>query len=501
MPILSIRHLHKSFGGAPALSDVSLDLEGGEIHALMGENGAGKSTLIRILAGVTLADRVEARLDGTPLALGSPTEAERAGFRFVHQELNIVPSLSVAENIFLGHSMPHRLGVTVDWRQLNSCAAEALARFGMRHIDPRTKAGRLGMGDRMLVRLASMIVAGAEAPRLFILDEPTAALTHLESERLFRVLDELTANGAAILYVSHRMDEVLALARRVTVLRDGRVALATRIAETGRSDIIRAMTGRDVAESHPPRLPPPVGRTVCRLEGVSSGPLSDLRFEIRAGEVLGVVGLENAGQTDLLRLLMGDLGHSTGWAEVVGAPLPRSPAAAWRRGIAFVPRERRKDGLMLGRTIIANMVLPHLARLSPSGFARSRREAIEARRVAERLGLRFQRLSQPVRTLSGGNQQKVVLGRATLVRPRLLLLDEPTRGVDVGARQDIYAALRDLVAGGTAALVASTDLPEVLGLSDRVLILRNGRQAGLVEAQGLNPSKLLSLIYGDEASL
>ncbi|EYD75043.1 hypothetical protein Rumeso_03371 [Rubellimicrobium mesophilum DSM 19309] len=498
MALLSIRELHKSYGGAPVLSGVSLDLRAGEVHALMGENGAGKSTLIRILAGVTVADRVEARLDGASLGLGTPAEADRAGFRFVHQELNIVPALSVAENIFLGHPMPRRFGAAVDWKRLNARAAEALARFGVRHIDPRAKAGRLGVGDRMLIRLASMLVGGASPARLFVLDEPTAALTHAESDRLFRVIDELARGGAAILYVSHRIDEVMALASRVTVLRDGKVALSAPTAETSRAALIRAMTGREIAEGHPPRLATPRPSVVCRLEDLSSGRLSGLRFDLRAGEVLGVVGLDNAGQSDLLRLLLGEGAPAGGRAEVAGRSLPRSPAEAWRRGIAYVPRERRKEGLMSGRTITANTVLPHLSRLSRHGLARPRREAAEARRVAERLRLRFQHLSQPVRTLSGGNQQKVVLGRATLATPRLLLLEEPTRGVDVGARQDIYAALRGLAAEGCAIVLASTDLPEVLGLADRILILRDGRQAAIVGAAGLDPSSLLALIYGDE---
>jgi ABC-type sugar transport system ATPase subunit len=350
----------------------------------------------------------------------------------------------------------------------------------------------------MLIRLASMLAGGTSRARVFVLDEPTAALTHAESDRLFRVIEELARGGAAILYVSHRIDEVMSLARRVTVLRDGKVALSASIAETSRTALIHAMTGRVVAENHPPRFAQARPTIVCRLENVASGRLSGLHFDLRAGEVLGVVGLENAGQSELLRLLLGDGRPATGRAEVAGRPLARSPVEAWKRGAAFVPRERRREGLMPGRTITANTVLPHLASLSRHGLARPRSEEAETLRVAERLRLRFRRLSQPVRTLSGGNQQKVVLGRATLAAPRLLLLDEPTRGVDVGARQDIYAALRGLATEGTAIVLASTDLPEVLGLSDRILVLRNGRQAALVDAVGLDPSSLLSLIYGDE---
>jgi ABC-type sugar transport system ATPase subunit len=465
----------------------------------MGENGAGKSTLIRVLAGVSPADRMEATLDESPLRLASPADAARAGFRFVHQELNIVPTLTVAENVFLGHQPPRRFGMAVDWRRLNDRAAEALGRFGVTHIDPGVKAGRLGTGDRMLMRLASLLATG-EA-RLFVLDEPTAALTHAESERLFRVLRDLRANGAAILYVSHRLDEVMALSDRVTVLRDGRNALSAAIMETDRGAIVRAMTGRSVAESGPRRAAHVLGtEVVCRLEEVSAGPLRDLSLELRQGEVLGLAGLENAGQSEVLRLLMGDLHPVRGRAEVLGGPLPRSVRQAWRRGIALVPRERRREALMLGRSIVDNTVLPHLRHLSVLGLARRKSEATAAQRMAEALGLRRRALAQPVRELSGGNQQKVVFGRAALAEPRLLLLDEPTRGVDVGARADIHAAIRSLAARGAGVVVASSDLPELLALCDRILVLRDGRPAALAEAGSLDAAGLLEQIYGDARS-
>jgi ABC-type sugar transport system ATPase subunit len=289
----------------------------------------------------------------------------------------------------------------------------------------------------------------------------------------------------------------MALAARVTVLRDGEVAMTARMGETNRASLIRAMTGHEVSETHSARSSLAMGQSICRLAIAAAGRLSDLHFDLHQGEVLGVAGLEASGQSELLHLFLGDRGAMHGAAEVLGAPLPRSPAAAWERGIAFVPRERRKDGLMLGRSITANMVLPHLFRLSRRGILRAAGERAAAQRLADRLGLRFRHLSEPVRRLSGGNQQKVVLARATLMRPRLLLLDEPTRGVDVGARADIYAEIRNLAAQGTGVLLASTDLPELIGLSDRILILREGRQVGLVDARALDPASLLSLVYGD----
>jgi ABC-type sugar transport system ATPase subunit len=494
--LFSVRHLHKSYGGAPALSDVTLDVRGREVHALMGENGAGKSTLIRVLAGVTPADRLEAALDGKPIRLGSPADAAQAGLRFVHQEINIAPTLTVAENIFLAHPTPRRFGVAIDWRRLNDAAAEALSRFGISHISPSIRASRLGIGDRMLMRLASILVGG-EA-RLVVLDEPTAALTHAEAERLFGVIRTLRSGGAAILYVSHRLDEVMALSDRVTVLRDGRNVLSCSREQAARETVVRAMTGRTLADAVPHRTADRLGTgVVCRLMDVWAGPLSGLSLELREGEVLGLAGLENAGQSEVLRLLMGDLRPVRGRAEVLGGPLPGSVREAWQRGLAIVPRERRREALMLSRSIVANTVLPHLGRLSVAGLARPGLEAAAAERVAEALRLRRRAMRQPVRELSGGNQQKVVFGRAALAEPKLLLLDEPTRGVDVGARADIHRAIHALAARGAGVVVASTDLSELLALSHRVLVLRDGQPAAMIEPKGLDTAGLLQLIYGD----
>ncbi|MGP1397559.1 MAG: sugar ABC transporter ATP-binding protein [Inquilinaceae bacterium] len=498
MTRLSLRNVSKSFAGTKALVGASLDLEAGEVHALMGENGAGKSTLIRILAGVTPADRMDATMDGVPITLSSTSDAAALGFRFVHQEINIVPQLSVAENILLGRPYPRRLGLLVDWRDLNRQAADALGGFGATAIDPRAKAARLSTGDQMVMVLAGMMVSSQTRPQIFVLDEPTAALTHAESERLFAVIRDLRAAGAAILYVSHRLNEVMDLADRVTVMRDGRTVMTRRISETGKDDIIRAMTGRDVKDAYPPRTTAVDDAEICAVSHLTSATLQDIDFQVRRGEILGIAGLENAGQSEILRAFLGLEGTASGGIRLGNRAGPRSPSQAWRRGVAYVPRERRREGLMLTRSITANTVLPHLRRLSRAGTMSSpARERMTTRRLAREVRLKFSRLEQPCYTLSGGNQQKVLFARAMAGAPDLILLDEPTRGVDVGARYDIYRLIRAFSGNGGTVILTSTDLPELLGLCDRILIVRDGAQQEILNTAGLDAASLLARIYGD----
>ncbi|MDG4649677.1 sugar ABC transporter ATP-binding protein [Roseibacterium sp. SDUM158017] len=497
MQELAISGLDKSYGPARVLRGVGLKLRAGEVHALMGENGAGKSTLIKVLAGIVPADAMRLTLDGRARALAGPEDAAALGLRFVHQELNIVPSLSVAENILLSRRTPRRLGLAVDWSAMRARAREALGRFGADHVDVDAPAGRLSTGDRMLTVLAGLVAADDTAPSVFVLDEPTAALTHAEADRLFGVIAELKARGAAILYVSHRMAEVVELADRVTVLRDGAVVLSCPMAETSREGIIEAMTGREVADAYPARASAPGEAVLLQVEDLSAGGASGVSFTLREGGVMGIAGLEGGGQSAILRAILGDLPHG-GRVRFLGREAPRSAAEAWAAGMAYVPRERRREGLMLRRGIAPNVVLPHLSRLSRAGlWSRPRAERAEAEARGREVRLKHESIDQSVSTLSGGNQQKVVFARAVAGRPRLALLDEPTRGVDVGAREDIYAMIRDLGAKGTAVVMASTDLPELIGLSDRILVLRGGRQAGIVPTDGLTASALLAMIYGD----
>ena len=499
MQTLRFQGLTKAYGGVPALSDVTLSLSCGRVHALMGENGAGKSTLIKLIAGVVAADQMTVLRDGAVVPLRTAAEATKAGFRFIHQELNIVPQLSVAENVLLGHPAPHRFGAFIDWRSLEDRAASALAFLGAEHIDVRQQAGAMATGDRMLTRIASALVAdaGAAEPCLYVFDEPTAALTVTESTKLFDVIARLKERGAAVLYVSHRMNEVLQICDDVTVLRDGRHVLTTQIAKTSSAEIIEAMTGKPVSDTIPGRTAPVRQRIACRLTTLTTRDQSGLDLSLAQGEILGVAGLDQGGQTAFLRLILGQGRIQKGLLEVLGGRAPKSPEQAWARGIAYVPRERRSQGLMLGMGVRPNTLFPHLG---DYGFlAQKRSEVARTRTLADQVRLRFQGTEQPVGQLSGGNQQKVLFARAIAKNPKLLLLEEPTRGVDVGARAEIHGLIRTLSNSGTAVILASSDLVELCGLADRILILQGGRQVAVVDRQAMTPADLLSRIYAPEA--
>lgn len=495
MQTLTFAGLTKAYDGTPVLRDVTLTLTAGRSHALMGENGAGKSTLIKLIAGVVRADAMEVRVDGRAVPLRSPADADQAGLRFIHQELNIVPQLSVAENILLGRPAPRRLGLLIDWREMRARARAALAELDAGHIDVTAQAGDLSTGDRMLARIASALVVdeGAPDPVLYVLDEPTAALTAGESARLFAALARLRARGAAILYVSHRMSEVMEICDDVSVLRDGRLVLQSAIAATTRPALIEAMTGRAVSDTVPPRTSPPGEAVAVMAEGAASARVGGLSFSLCAGEILGLAGLEGAGQAQVLRLLLGADTLRVGRLTVLDAPAPASPQQAWARGVAYVPGERRAEGLMLPMGARPNMLVSHLA---DYGFrARAGAETARANDLATRVRLRAKGVDQPVAQLSGGNQQKVVFARALAGSPRLLLLDEPTRGVDVGARAEIHALIRGASTAGCAVILASSDLPELIGLSDRLLVMAEGRQVALIgKSPVMTPADLLSLV-------
>ena len=497
MTLLSIGRLRKAYGGALALKDASLELRPGETLALMGENGAGKSTLIKILAGATAPDEGEIRLNGALVSLRSPDEAHRRGLRFIHQELNVVPTLSVAENIFLGRAYPRRLGL-VDWRALHARAGAALARLGVEDIPPEAIVSKLPTGERMLVKIAATFLDDGTAPaRIFVMDEPTAALTGEESKRLFRIVDALRARGCGIIYVSHRLDEVLSIAQRITILRDGETCATLDAKDATKARLIELMTGRaDIAglDGAAVLSAEPV---VLAVENLNSEGLRDVSFELRRGEILGFAGLAGAGPERLIKALVSSSG--AGRITLDGALIELTgPADAWRHRLALAPRERRAEGLLLMQDIASNVSLPHLRRLNRMGwFLNRRKERARALEMGRRVSLKASGPRQKVRTLSGGNQQKVMFARAVAGAPRVLLLDEPTRGVDVGAKFDIYAFLREIASDGAAVAVVSSDHEELLHLCSHVAAMREGRIVATVAARGLTPQRLLALCYGE----
>jgi ABC-type sugar transport system ATPase subunit len=498
--LLSIVRLSKTYGGVTALRDASLEVEAGEAHAIMGENGAGKSTLIKILAGAVRADAGEIRVNGISVSISSTREAHRLGLRFLHQELNVLPRLSVAENLFLGRSYPTRFGGLIDWLALHERARAALAGLGVADIAPETILGRLPAGDQMIVKIAATFLEDASGSgRLFVMDEPTAALSSEEAERLFRIVGELKRRGCAIIYVSHRIDEVLRISDRITVLRDGAAEAPIPTSRATRALLIERMTGRTDLGAAAIAPAPSRPHVALAVQGMAGNGLEDLSFEVSEGEIVGVAGLGEAGGDRLMKCLMG--GARGRDISIAGRRTRvRSPAEAWRQGLAFVPGERRSEGLFLSHDIVRNVTLPHLGRLARLGaFVNRAAELAEVATVGRRVRLRATGPRQRVWRLSGGNQQKVMFARAVAGAPRVLLLNEPTRGVDIASRFDVHALLREIADGGAAILIASSDHEELLALCSRIMILKNGRISRTVSAHGLTPAELLALCYGGPA--
>jgi ribose transport system ATP-binding protein len=482
---LAANGISKAFSGVWALKDVDFDLKRGEVHALMGENGAGKSTLMKILAGVHDNYRGEIRVDGQPATFSGIRGAELAGVAMIHQELNLVPELSVAENVFLGRE-PLIAGVIVDRRRMVAVAYDLLRRLNVK-IDPDSRVGSLRVGEQQLVEIAKALSLDT---RILIMDEPTSALSSSECETLLKVVRQLATGGVAIMYTSHRLDEVMTLADRVTVLRDGRRVLAAPINEISRDRIISAMVGREVAmsswEAAPFAVTPILSVKDLTFDVATphgwKRVLHGVSFDITRGEIFGIGGLLGSGRTEIVEGIFGaGRGRRGGAIAVDGAPVTiNSPADAYRLGMALVTEDRKTRGLHVNETIRDNVALPSVGAMSRFGLRAFAAEAALAADVVQRLSVRCTGIDQAVSALSGGNQQKVVIGKWLATRPRMLLLDEPTRGIDVGAKQEIYQLIFKLAAEGLAIVVVSSELPELLLLSDRILVMCEGRQTGIL---------------------
>jgi rhamnose transport system ATP-binding protein len=491
--ILEMRGISQIFPGVKALDGVSISLYPGKVTALIGENGAGKSTLVKILTGIYRPNEGEILVDGKPVHFSNAQAAIDAGVTAIHQETVLFDELTVAENIFLGHA-PRTRFRTIDWKLMNNRSKELLHSLES-NIDPTIRLKDLSIAQRHLVAIARALSIEA---RIVIMDEPTAALSRKEIDDLFRIVEGLKARGKAILFISHKFDELYEIADNFVVFRDGRAVGNGRLKETPQDEIVRMMVGRDVKDAFP-KIAVQIGDTVLNVQNYCHRTeFRDISFGLRRGEILGVYGLIGAGRSELCQSLFGITKPLSGRLALNGEEITiHSPLDAIRAGIVYVPEERQRHGLALPMPIYQNMSLPSLGRTSRKGFLKAAEEFALARKYAERLDLRAAALSVPVGTLSGGNQQKVVIGKWLATQPKVIILDEPTKGIDIGSKAAVHAFISELAADGLSIIMVSSELPEILGMSDRVLVMKEGLSAGIFERDGLTPETLVRAATGN----
>ncbi|MER6161044.1 sugar ABC transporter ATP-binding protein [Streptomyces sp. NPDC001868] len=487
--LLRIEGIRKTFPGVVALDGVDFDLRRGEVHVLLGENGAGKSTLIKMLSGAYTPDAGRILVGGEEVRIHGAQDSERLGIATIYQEFNLVPDLTVAENIFLGRQ-PRRFGM-IDRKRMEAEAAELLERVGVR-VSPRALVRELGIARLQMVEIAKALSLDA---RVLIMDEPTAVLTTEEVEKLFAIVRRLREDGVGVVFITHHLEEIAALGDRVTVIRDGK-SVGQVPASTPEDELVRLMVGRSIEQQYPREQGDAgAGDALLVVEGLTrDGVFHDVSFAVRAGEVVGIAGLVGAGRTEVVRAVFGADPYDKGAVRVGGSAVPKDDVnAAMTAGIGLVPEDRKGQGLLLDASVEENLGLVTLRGATRGGFVDLKGQRESAARVAERLGVRMAGLHQHVRTLSGGNQQKVVIGKWLLANTKVLILDEPTRGIDVGAKVEIYELINELTAAGAAVLMISSDLPEVLGMSDRVLVMAQGRIAGELAAAEATQDAVMAL--------
>jgi len=494
-PTLALASVSKSFGAVRALREVSLELFAGEAHALAGENGAGKSTLVKTLAGVHRPDSGQVLLNGEPVVFHNPADAQRAGVAVIYQEPTLFPDLSVAENIFMGRQPRTTLG-RIDRRAMRAEAAGLFDRLGVT-VDPEQPARGLSIADQQLVEIAKAISRDA---RVLIMDEPTAALSGNEVTRLFSVVEALREQGCAVLFISHRLDEIFSLCQRVTTLRDGAWIASEPVAGLTHDDLIRRMVGRELGSLYP-KQDTEAGEVALRVERLTrEGVFTDVSFEVRRGEIVALAGLVGAGRSEVVRAVFGIDRWDAGTVHVAGRPLPpASPTAAMAAGLALVPEDRRQQGLVMEMSIERNIGLTGLRSLRRGPVISRAAERARARDWAVRLRLKFAGLGDGVGVLSGGNQQKVVLAKWLATEPSVLIVDEPTRGIDVGTKAEVHRLLSELAGQGIAVLMISSDLPEVLGMADRVLVMHEGRITAEIPRTEATEESVMSAATGRAA--
>jgi rhamnose transport system ATP-binding protein len=486
-PVLELRGVTKSFGAVAALRGADLAVHAGSIHALVGENGAGKSTLVKIVAGVHRRDAGEMLLGGRHVDFASTSDSKSLGIAVIYQEPTLFPDLSVTENIFMGRQ-PVGAGRRIDRSAMYAEADRLFARLGV-HIDPRRPALGLSIADQQILEIAKAISLDA---RVLVMDEPTAALSGTEVDRLFSVARSLRDEGRALVFISHRFDEVFDLCDTITVMRDGAYVATVPTSGTDVDSVVAMMVGREVGELFP-KTPATVGEPVLQVEGLgSAGLFHDVSFEVRAGEIVGLAGLVGAGRSEIARAVFGVDGYDTGRVLVGGRPVPpRSPRAAIRAGIAFVPEDRRRQGLVVEASVARNVVGVIRGGLTRAGLLSSAAESRSAAPWAGRLEVKTGALDLDATTMSGGNQQKVVIAKWLATDPRLLIIDEPTRGIDVGTKAEVHRLLSELAGRGMAVLMISSELPEVLGMADRVLVVCEGRITADIPRADATPENVM----------
>ncbi len=490
--ILNMTNIHKAFGPVRALRTAAFELRRGEIHALAGENGAGKSTLMHIIDGILQPDGGEILLDGKPVKISSPNAANRLGIGFVHQEIALCPEISVAENMFMSETGQSKSWF-MNYRDLGKRAATILKEIG--DIDPASRAGDLSISQQQIVEIAKALTLDC---RILILDEPTAALTETEAQTLFRIMHRLAERGIAIIYISHRMAEIFEHCDRITVMRDGCHIRTENISEISPEEVVNSMVGRVLDKLYPPKLAEEEksNDVILSVRGLNEGKrVFDVDFDLRRGEILGLAGLIGAGRSEIVRAVCRLEGKPKGEVTLRGRPLRlKDYRDSIREGLVYLSEDRKGDGLFLNMSIAANVSALDVGRISNGmGFIERRKEMKRADELGRRLKLRANSVGDAVSTLSGGNQQKVALARMLSVEPQVVFLDEPTRGVDVGAKAEIHRQIRELAREGVGVIVISSELPELIGVSDRVLVVREGRIAGEVEGENMTEEKIMQL--------
>ncbi len=489
---IEMKGIDKSFGSNQVLKDAGFVLTDGEVHALMGENGAGKSTLMKILTGVYTKDAGTIYVDGREVNYKNLQEAEKAGIVFIHQELNVLYDLTVEENLFIGKEIKGKFGFC-NQKAMRKKAEEALGRLGV-HISPAEVMSNLSVGQQQMIEICKALMVDA---KVIIMDEPTAALTQSETLVLFDVIRSLKKQGISIVYISHRMEEIFELCDRISVLRDGTYIGTKNIPETNMNEIVKMMIGREIGERYPVRNCK-IGDTVLKVKDLtSSGVFHSVSFEVKAGEVLGVSGLMGAGRTEIMQAIFGNLHCDSGSIEINGKEVHiKSPIQAMKCGIGFITEDRKVEGLMLEESIEKNIALANLPRVSNHHVMDRKKEDDLVKKGIEELHIKCFGPDHECNNLSGGNQQKVVFAKWIYTDPKILILDEPTRGVDIGAKKEIYTIINELAEKGVAIIMVSSELPEVLGMSDRIMVVREGEVRGIIGREEANQENIMTLATG-----